>query len=507
MNHLVNALIVLYAAAYCEATIFSWGGTAEAKETKPTGYLPILKVHKYNGIQINPIQGDPIYLPNEPNDSNNLEGRTTQLSQDQLQQLDLINRLATFLPSEDNLQEMDLSAALPYVDLISEDSLENFRNTIEVTKPKEKSKILKFIGFLKYLKEKKLKPFKYVASLGSSIVHKKKALLGLGAVSSTTLEPFTETPSAYNFAYNSYLATQKPFPASYFPPQSLSSAQSPSFSYYPQYPTYSINTQQKIPENTQNLPSADQFPPSYASITQQKRPTEIASELPTLSKSPFPAAPQLPQFSPNFQFPSTQYQQPAQRQYQFQYPLPAQSPNLAKNEITPASTYFLQNTNAIRQFDFRNQTEFPLTPAPKTEQFNQQQYSYPTNQIPSFSQPQQPFSLPKYQSNAGYSYANSNQGPANFYPTLSSDLAAAGSENVEKIEERVKPESSSKNDSESLKVNNGVASSTSTETSTLKSQHAGPKRTLLRAAVAPPTRTTVHPVYPILPKEDNSKGM
>ncbi|XP_065222643.1 adhesive plaque matrix protein-like [Planococcus citri] len=510
MNNLVISSIILCAAVCCDATLFSWG-SSEAKETKPTGYLPILQVHKYNGFQINPIQGPPIYLPNEQSESNNVEGQTIQLNQEQIQQLDLINRLATFLPADADLQEMDPSDVLPYVNLVSEDSLEKFKYVVESSKKKEKSKILKIIAFLKSIKEKKLKPFKYVASVGSNLIHKKKNWI-FGSETTTTPEPYVETtpsfsypsPPPYNIPYNPYFTQSiKPNYADIHPRLPLPQYQ---FPYY-QYPTYPYNQQQKNPsQNAPTLPSADQFPPSYPAIPSQSKPIETPSAEPAIlhklpESNPTPAAiPQYPKFSNSFQFPAN-----------FPYPsLPAQNPQPAKSEVTyeykqpPASTFAVQDTNTDnRQVLTFNQPELSSTqaPAPKAEQSNQQQqYSYqisPASTV--YSPPQQPsFALPAYQQpNSWYippSYQNPHQEPNKFYGTSSNDLTASGSENVEKIAQPVKPASSQNDVAESSKLNNAV---TSTETAVSK------PRTRLRPVQVPTRSTTI--VYPSLSKEETTK--
>lgn len=159
-------------------SIFPWSRNEESKEqdTVVPGYKPILQVHKYNGIQINPINGgQPVYLESSAPISANQISRGS-ISEQQLQQIDLLIRVAPFLPDENQLQEFDFSSFLPYVDIISEDSLDRLRFTLESTseKTKEKSKLIKFIEYLKFLKEKKLNPFKYVANVSRNLIHKKK---------------------------------------------------------------------------------------------------------------------------------------------------------------------------------------------------------------------------------------------------------------------------------------------------------------------------------------------
>lgn len=182
----MNYLVILCSLLLCSArghdvfrrSIFPWSHSEESKEvdTPVPGYKPILQVHKYNGIQINPINGgQPIYLESPAAISaQGISG--SAVPEEQLQQIDLLTRVAPFLPEENQLHELDFTSFLPYVDLISENSLDRLRFTLEAasTKSKEKSKLLKFLGYLKFLKEKKLQPFRIAANAGSKLIHKKK---------------------------------------------------------------------------------------------------------------------------------------------------------------------------------------------------------------------------------------------------------------------------------------------------------------------------------------------
>ncbi|XP_065215936.1 uncharacterized protein LOC135842414 [Planococcus citri] len=532
MNNLVISSIFLYAAICCDATLW---GSSETRETKPPGYLPILQVRKYNGFQINPVQGTPIYLPNEPSQTNNIEAQltTNQPNQIKILQLDTISRLASYLPADFDLQDMDLSDILPYVDLISEDTLEQFKHDTETSKKPEKSKILKLIAFIKSIKEKKLKPFKYVASVGSNIIHKKKNWI-FGSATTTTPAPSVTYPAPSSpYSYNPSL-TQF---GQYFP---LTGARFPplqSFPYYQQYPIYSYNQQQqKNPiDNTPSFPSADQFPSSYPVVNlplqfQNTKPIETPAEPASLPKfpssNPTPAA-AIPEFQQipnnNIQFPSNSFAYPS---------LPAaQNSEPAKTEVTyeykqpPASTFVVHDTitnGANRQVVSFNQPELPSTASPAAPQAehssNQQlQYSYrisPASTVYSPPPRQQPslLNVPAYQPNSWYipsSYQNTHQEPNKFYTTSSSnDLVAAGSDDVEKIDQPVKPTTTSsrnEGETESAKLlDSAVQVLTSTETTFSKSQQSGPKRTHLRP-VQVPIGTTPSVVYPSLPKEEIPK--
>lgn len=528
MNHLV---ITLFIAALYHAhshdiekrSIFSWRSETKEPEPAPTGYLPILKIHKYNGIQINPIQGPPVYLPNGPSDSNNFEGQTAQITPDQIQQLDLINRLASFLP-EENLQEVDLSSVLPYVDLISEDSLDKIRFAVESTKAKEKSKLLKFIAFIKYIKEKKLKPFKYAASVGSKIVHKKKEKVAwlFGASPTTTPEPYTETPSPvtypYNFAYNPYSFQNKQFYNSFSTPAPEPAAPFPSYPYSQYQPNFQFNLQpQKQPNSEQQYqPNANSYQPSLPASVPSVAPsaqypsnsalssqyTQFSNQYPSIPSNQYqlqyqfntPSQPELPTFPAN--------------QYQPQYaPLPSAEPS--KNDIayeykqTPASTFASQDNNAIRQFaSSSNNSDYQYSASsspPKNEASTEQYYSLPSNYIFPFNVPQQPVVIPRIQS-PYTSYGNSHSEPNKFYLTpahtsLPNDLTASGSENVEKINEQVKPENRSNDEKEKF---NDLP--TSTEISYSKSKTLNAKRTILRQV------TPKSPVYEPSSKDESSKG-
>lgn len=528
MNHLVIACFIafLYQASSHDIdkrSIFSWNSETKEPELPTSGYLPILKVHKYNGIQIQPIQGPPVYLPNAPSDSN-AEG-SIQISSDQIQQLDLINRLANFLPEEDKLQEVDLSAVLPYVDLISEDSIDRIRYAAETTKTKEKSKLLKFLAFLKYIKEKKLKPFKFAASVGSKIVHKKKEKVAwlFGATPTTTPEPYTETPAPvtypYNFAYNTYSFPNKQYFNTYTTSAPAESSPIPFGSpYYPIYPAYQFNSPSKSPnfENPQYRPDSE---PQY----QAKLP----------ANPPSTPAPQYSQYPANFQFPELPQVPPSNRvqyhyfqpqdlpafpfnQYQPQYPpqypsLPQPTAEPAKNDVvyeykqTPASTFAAQDNNAIRQFiSASNNSEYQYSAssaAPKNEISAEQHYSLPSNFVHPFNFPHQPIVFPKFQQSFP-SYSPPSE-PNKFFhnsqSSVSNDLTASGSENIEKINEQVKPESSSNIKKESVKAAaNELA--TSTEISFTKSKQSAGKRTILRQV------TPKAPVYEASPKEEIIKG-
>lgn len=193
--------------------IFPWSRSEESKEqdTVVPGYKPILQVHKYNGIQINPINGgQPVYLESSaPILADQISGGS--ISEQQLQQIDLLTRVAPFLPDESQLQEFDFSSFLPYLEMISEDSLDRLRFTLESTsaKTKEKSKLIKFIEYLKFLKEKKLKPFKYVANVGSNLIHKKKETVqnAISFLYPTSPAPVINQPQ---YPFNQFLIPNRP---------------------------------------------------------------------------------------------------------------------------------------------------------------------------------------------------------------------------------------------------------------------------------------------------------
>lgn len=532
MNYLVIVLLAAFLhQGQChqvkKRSLFSWRSEAKDQDSAPSGYLPILQVHKYNGIQINPIQGPPVYLPNLPvgdSSTNSFEGQTALLTPEQIQQLDLLNRLASFLPEDNQLQEMDISSLLSYADLIPEDFIDKIKFAVESTKTKEKSKLLKFLAFIKHIKEKKLKPFKYAASVGSKIAHKKKEKLAwlLGAAPSTTPipEPITEIPVTsypYNFAYNPYLVQNKQFfnTFSTSAPESFQ-AQIASFPYQPQFQTnFQVNQQPKIPSNSESQQH------QFNAVPAQPAAPQYQTNLPNLQAS------QYPKFPTHFQF--QEVSQPASNQYQMnipqsadlptfpgnlysaQYqPLPAPTAEPQKNKLTyeykqpPANTFDSQDNASIRQFASSTSNPEPsqYTVASSTPQLQvkhepaeQQYYSYPSNYILPFNMPQTAV-IPRFQQQ---SFQKSNQEPNKFYQMPAhNDLTPSGSENIEKIDDRLKLEGKPE-EPESLKITSELP--TSTEITFSKSKQTVGKRTVLRPVLSK------SPVYDPSSKDEILKGM
>lgn len=186
-------------------SIFSWSKETEVKDQPVVpGYLPPVTIHKYQGVQINPVNGPPVYLPSDAPASDGVsvnQFQSAQLPPEYSSQLELLKSVAPYLPDEGGLQDYDVTALLPYVDLISEDALARIQFAIESEKSPKESKLLKLIAFLKFLKELKLKPFKVAANFGATLLKKKKQtvsnLLHLGKSPSTTVAPVVYPPGGY----------------------------------------------------------------------------------------------------------------------------------------------------------------------------------------------------------------------------------------------------------------------------------------------------------------------
>ena len=156
--HIFNFVLILALLVSLQSTlaaftparsVLSWlQGDDETKteETIIPGYRPFLEVHKYNGVQINPIHGGPPQY---------------FLSSDQ-EIVNLLYRAAPFLPEESRLHEFEFGPLQPYLQMIPDDSIDRLRLTLESEGEERigssaKSKLLKF---LQIVKEKKLKPIK-----------------------------------------------------------------------------------------------------------------------------------------------------------------------------------------------------------------------------------------------------------------------------------------------------------------------------------------------------------
>jgi hypothetical protein len=144
-------------------SIFSWlrdddDQPQKVEETLVTGYKPILEVHKYNGLQINPINGGPpmFFESGAPITLEQLNAGSDQ------QIANLLYNAVPLLPEEERMHEVNLGPIAPYVQMIPDASIDRLRVTFESDGEERvgsqgKSKLLKL---LQVIKEKKLKPFK-----------------------------------------------------------------------------------------------------------------------------------------------------------------------------------------------------------------------------------------------------------------------------------------------------------------------------------------------------------
>lgn len=415
MSYVIATSLFLICTLHLEAdAVFSWKKEPEADPPAAAvpGYLPLLQVHKYNGIQINPVRGPPIYLDSTvPSVSG---GAASELTAPQIQQLDLITRLSNLVPEGEALQEFDFTEVLPYVDLISEDSIDRLSFYAESAKAPEKSKLLKFVEFIKYLKEKKLKPFKLAASVGSKIIHKKKEKVQQGAA----------------WLFGSKPPATLPVPVVPVVPVN-DVVKPPTLSYNYPYNTYTDSFPQSFPPQT--LP-ATHFSSSSSSNGQYAAPTGLHQPLFPLDTSINVAKPS----------PSSVYHYGA----------------TASGGETPAHTYSTNNQNAIRDFAFNSNSNLSSNPGtyaipyPNLHAAGSSKYSQ--NAFPStsnyFAPPPPPpassYSTSKVQGSnfaphnfvdfsstgGGYSYTHTFSDKAAFHQApANADLIASGSEHVENL--------------------------------------------------------------------------
>lgn len=185
--------------------IFSWfrGSDPEPDAIELGPSQSVLKVHKYSGVKINPVPTAPIHMqrPATP----------VELTPLNVQQLELLNRVSTFLPDGERLQNYDFTVLYPYVELIPVESLEKIQCYVaskESNKNQSTSKLLTVINWLKAAKERKLKLAQQVMSIGANLVDKKKkviedALSYLRSSSeSTTSTPVPATPSVPTYPFS-----------------------------------------------------------------------------------------------------------------------------------------------------------------------------------------------------------------------------------------------------------------------------------------------------------------
>ncbi|XKL66658.1 hypothetical protein PGB90_010078 [Kerria lacca] len=296
------------------------------------GYLPVIKIHTYGGAQINPVQNAPLYFTNtllQPSKTNSPEQFSTQgLSYEYIRQLDILNRLLVLLPhGENKLNESNFNYVLSYVNLMSEDSLNKLQSHVGSIKNSHNSKLLKLIAFLKKIKAKKLKPFKYVINLGNNIINKKKeklhnAFVNIGLkVSTTTPTPIpsvTEVPTlpgGYPFNYQMpnklYVVFPNTFETNITQYSTPSTVVSASYNQVGSYvPMFSTVEAQGVPLNSENVLTFTNRIPQNNLNAELTPPTPV--QCPENQYSPSCGFPQ------NFNRPLSQSQSFVQPGYQLQ---------------------------------------------------------------------------------------------------------------------------------------------------------------------------------------------
>lgn len=406
-------------------SIFSWSKETEVKDpTVVPGYLPPLTVHKYHGVQINPANGPSVYLPgsdvSQSSDAVSVnQFQSAQLSPEYSSQMELLKNVVTFLPDDGRLQDYDVTALLPYVDLISEDALARIQFAVESEKSQKESKLLKLISFLRYLKELKLKPFKAAANFGVSLLNKKKQtvsnLLHLGSSPVVTTPPPVLPPQTYPLPVGYPIHHPAVRPPHFVPSQ-------------PVIPSFPIQSPPLNDEGQQIQQQLDQqqpqpvAPPSAANSDNRVDPSFGHHQIPSYPQitpaGTFLAYPQYPAVAPprnDFLQPpvyfsySEQYQSPSSYQPRYQYP--------SNMESTPAP---YQQPSKMR-----------------TNTYPEEPYPSKSSNVPTYQATEQPANF-HYQHFAGQEksqkYAST---PADTY--ANGDLAGSASDNVEKIKESSDP--------------------------------------------------------------------
>lgn len=147
-----------------------WFGSAKPEETIVAPIPDALaggvwKVHRYNGLELNPIGQH--YAPELENPIEQhyapepvpLPPIVEPLLDDH--RIEAINDFIAAIP-EERLNILDAGTIGPYLNLIPEHSLDTLQVALKSHGIKEKSKLKKLIGLLKYLKHLKFKPVHYI---------------------------------------------------------------------------------------------------------------------------------------------------------------------------------------------------------------------------------------------------------------------------------------------------------------------------------------------------------
>ncbi|KAK7603953.1 hypothetical protein V9T40_004226 [Parthenolecanium corni] len=390
---ILSACILHHAIGHdkVKRSIFSWSKETEVKDPAVIpGYLPPITVHKYNGVQINPVNGPSVYLPSSEV-SQSSEGfsadqfQSSQLPPEYSSQLELLKNVVNFLPDDGRYQDYDVTGLLPYVDLISEDALARIQFAVEAEKSQKDSKLMKLVGFLRYLKELKLKPFKAAANFGVSLLNKKKEtvsnLLHLGSSPAVSTPAPVQPPQIYPLP-GGYPIHHPPTRPPHFVP---SRPVIPSFPFVtPVIPSFPIQSPPLSDEGQQIQQQVDQqqqpaAPPSGVNSDNRVDPNLVhqVAHYPQITPAgTFLAYPYYPAVAPPrsdfreppayFSYPE-QYQSPAPYQQAPKIDANAypQEPHSSKSSNVP--TY--QASEQPSNFNFQNfaaqekSKKYPLTPA------------------------------------------------------------------------------------------------------------------------------------------------
>lgn len=191
-------IFVLCVLVTCDAIAIHRSRRASAtSDVTVPGYKPYSKPYKYSEVQINPVNGPPIQFRDVKPPYDKLP--IANLSPDSLRQLQILQYVAAYVPEADQLDESTFIPLLPYINTMSEDSLQNIQSVIRESDDKNVSKVSKIIKLFLAMKEKKLKPIKRAMKAGADLLRKKmKSILrGLSLPfksDTTTQAPFAIIP-------------------------------------------------------------------------------------------------------------------------------------------------------------------------------------------------------------------------------------------------------------------------------------------------------------------------
>lgn len=371
MDYLVRILIlstlVLHnclAQERLKKSLFSWGEEAEVKEQAVMpGYHPPVTVHKYHGVEINPLNGPPTRILSSNNPEHSEQG--APLPPEYLDQLSLLRRVVSFLPNNGDLQDYDLTGLLPYVELIPEDALDRIQYTVEVEKSQNESKLAKLINFIKYLRDLKLKPIRAAVNLGANLLSKKKKmvsnLLHLGSPAITTPLPVLPPPDIpqpgeFPIPYPTNrppifvpnLPSSPPFPIEQAPQEGQLQQPDPQ----PVAAPSGVNTDNRFDPNYGQLPGHPRLTPAnnYLYYPVASHPQSIQPPNPYYY-------PQQPSFLPQGPYPGNN--EPSRAQYQQSAGV---STNLYPKDPSKFSVPTFQNSQ-FQDFSAQERRKNPLTPA------------------------------------------------------------------------------------------------------------------------------------------------